>query len=128
MPVWQKYSGKPSGTKLLAKSWTTLDLTLPDPPVSGSEDHFLYARVVFTWDPAKKGQMARVECRYLRENGDETAYKELHFEYGTTSVPFDQKHWEEGTRGQGGKWQMKVTGGVLRAVASTRYSKIRVIT
>lgn len=128
MPVWEKYSGKPSGVRNIAKVWTNMDMVLPDPPISGSEDHFLYARVVFTWDPTKKGQAARVACRYVRENGDETAYKELHFEYGTKDVPFDQKHWESGERGQGGKWQMMVTGGVTKAIATTRYSKIRVIT
>lgn len=129
MTVWEKYSGKPDRAQLIAKVWTNISgIDLSDPPISGSEDHFLYARLVFTWDAAAKGKMAKVQCRYMRENGDSTAYDERHYEWGTPDIPFQMLHWETGERGQGGKWQMRVTGGVVKVVATTRYAKIRVIT
>lgn len=124
--LWQKFSGKPSGVVVVGESWTKMDMVLPAAPFSGSEDHFMYARCNFIWTPGATGD-AKVECRYVRSDGDETAMDERHYEYGTKSVPFQQLHWEDGEKGVGGTWWMKVHGGCAKMNVTTRYSKVRVL-
>jgi len=93
--------------------------------VSGSEHHMLYARLNFRWKTGSA--MGKVECKYVREDGDATAYDERHYEHGTQSVPFQQLHFEEGQAGKGGRWWMKFHGGLASVELSTRYAKTHVV-
>ena len=71
--------------------------------------------------------MAKVECKYVRENGDATAMDERHYAAGTKSVPFQMLHFEQGEKGQGGRWWMRVHGGVASMEITTRYAKVHVV-
>lgn len=126
MGIWTEYSGKPGGTKRVteADEWVKMDFSVPATPYTGSEHHLMYARVNFGW---KSGNgMAKVECKYVRSNGDETAFDERHYEHGTKSVPFQQKHFEDGEKGVGGNWYMKIHGGASFMELTTRYCKTHV--
>jgi hypothetical protein len=142
--IWPDFSGKPTKTQIMAadSTWRMIDgIACDDPPLSGTEDHMLYARLNFIWRPVTGAmpstleQMVKqaaaytgkVECKYIRESGDETSFDERHYAYGTKSVPFQQLHWEEGAKGQGGRWWMKFHGGLASVEITTRYGKIRVI-
>lgn len=125
---WSAYSGKPSGEMHLkdGDDWQPMDCVIKEaPPIAGSEFHMFYARVDFDWAPNSSG-MAKVECKFVRADGDDTAYKEAHFEHGTKSVPFDQFHFEEGTKLKG-RWYMKTHGGGANVTITTRYCKTHVI-
>jgi hypothetical protein len=130
MPVlelWKKYSGKPSGDMHLTdgSDWKALDCVISAaPPIDGSEHHMMYARVNFTW--TQNTGMAKVECKFVRSDGDETAFDERHYEHGTKSVPFQQIHFEDGSK-LAGKWYMKIHGGGANATLTTRYCKTHVI-
>ena len=126
--LWMAYSGKPGGDIVLRDGggWKLIDVDTEDPPISGSEHHMLYARVNFTnWNSGNG--MAKLECKYVREDGDETAFDERHYEHGTKSVPFQMVHFETGKRGQGGRWYMKTHGGGATATITTRYNKAHTI-
>lgn len=134
--LWEKYSGKPKTKKTIKESdgWVAVDVKVPATPISGKEDHMLYARVGFEghW---KASGMAKVECHYVRDGGtpgdvsddDPTAYDERHYEYGTKSVPFQMVHFEAGQKGVGGQWYMRVHGGVSAMTLDTRYCKTAVV-
>ena len=83
--IWTDYSGKPTKPQVMAADgvWRMVDgIACDDPPVSGSEHHMLYARLNFRWRGGST-DMAKVECKYVREGGDETAFDERHFDVGT---------------------------------------------
>ncbi len=125
--LWMHYSGKPRGILRVTESagWVAIDVHVPDPPLSGSEHHMLYARVLFIWKGGS--EFAKVECKYVRDDGDETAFDERHYEHGTKTVPFQQVHFEEGQAGLGGRWFMRVHGGASAMDLKTRYCKSHVI-
>jgi len=127
LELWMKYSGKPDGVLSLkeADGWKALDCVIKDaPPFAGHEEHMLYARVDFAWKVGST-EMAKVECRFVRADGDATAYDERHYANGTKSIPFQMTHFEEGNK-QTGKWYMKIHGGA-DATLTTRYCKTHVI-
>jgi hypothetical protein len=127
--VWTDYSGKPTKPQVMKADgvWRMVDgIACDDPPVSGSEHHMLYARLNFTWIGGT-ATMAKVEVKYIREDGDATAFDERHYSVGTQSVPFQMLHFEEGVKGQGGRWWLKAHGGLTSVEISTRYSKVHVI-
>ena len=125
--LWMHYSGKPGGTMRVreADGWVPIDVHVPDPPLSGSEHHMLYARVFFVWKAGS--EFAKVECKYVRADNDETAFDERHYEHGTKTVPFQQMHFEEGEAGLGGRWFMRVHGGASAMDLTTRYCKSHVL-
>lgn len=125
--LWMHYSGKPTGTLRVTETddWVAMDFRVDDPPLTGSEHHMLYCRVDFLWKAG--GGDAKVECKYVREDKDETAFDERHYEHGTKSVPFQQMHFEEGHAGIGGRWYMRVHGGASAMVLKTRYCKTHVL-
>lgn len=142
--IWPDFSGKPTKTQIIPadSTWRMIDgIACDDPPLTGTEDHMLYARLNFIWRPVTGAmpstleQMVKqaaaytgkVECKYVREGGDETSFDERHYAYGTKSVPFQQLHWEEGEKGHGGRWWMKFHGGLASVEITTRYGKVRVI-
>jgi N-acetylmuramoyl-L-alanine amidase len=139
--LWEDYSGKPAGNLILAGDgdWTVIDTVLEDPKIAGSEHHMSYTRLSFEWKPLPTvdsfdeamrtvaNYAAKVEIKYVRDDGDATAYDERHYSYGTKSVPFQQLHFESGEVGKGGKWFMKVHGGVKSMTISTRYAKAHTI-
>ena len=127
LKLWMKYSGKPSGELKVteAMGWTPMDCVIKDaPPFAGHESHMLYARVDFAW--TNPTGMAKVECKFVRSNDDETAFDERHYEHGTKSIPFQHMHFEEGSK-LTGKWYMKVHGGGAVMTLTTRYCKTHVI-
>jgi N-acetylmuramoyl-L-alanine amidase len=135
--LWDKFSGKPVKKQQIteAQGWVPVNVKVPATPISGKEDHMLYARVLFEghWKPGT--EMAKVECHYVRDGGtpgdvsddDPTAYDERHYEHGTKSVPFQMVHWEQGQKNVGGQWYMKVHGGVSAMTLDTRYCKTAVV-
>jgi hypothetical protein len=139
--LWSDYSGKPSGSLVLVGGgdWVKLDVPLKSPKIDGSEHHMAYVRINFKWKtlPTVKSfaeamktianYAAKVEIKYVRANGDATAYDERHYSYGTKSVPFQQLHFESGDAGLGGSWFMKVHGGVSKMELTTRYAKVHTI-
>lgn len=127
---WSDYTGKltdPVTFKPDPDKWYLIPMKRPLKPVpaSGHESHMLYARLGFDWDGSGDG--AKVECKFVRGDGDATAYDERHYFYGTKSVPFQQTHFEEGEKGLAGAWWMKFHGGVSRVTVTTRYAKTHVV-
>ena len=100
---WRDYSGKPKTMQVVAadNKWHRLvGIDVAAPPISGTEQHMLYARLGFLWRQDGDG-MAVCECKWVRDGGtpgkpdddDPTAYKELHFERGTRNVPSTSSTW-----------------------------------
>lgn len=121
--IWQWYSDKPGGVVTIHPDEKWHDLKgLVEPPSKikgGSEKRMLYLRIHLP-----KGRTAdrAVQTRFVRGNGDETAYDSE--EYGLTldSVPYSNIHFEK-SDGLGGKWQIWVTGGKDPLTLHTRYAK-----
>lgn len=134
---WRDYSGKPDGVQTVPadNKWHKVQgIDVAAAPFPGREDHFFYSRLrPRGWD--NSDAMLHAECRWLRDGGtpgdatddDPTAIKELHFEHGTMSVPFDQKHMEEGEAGVGGSWWVRFSGGLTHVDLDTRYAKTYVL-
>ena len=122
-----QFSGKKVSKFVVRESdgWKALDVKTRAPRISGEETKLVYARIAIGWRPGTKS-MAKVECRYVRANGDETAYDERHYEYGTVSVPFQMMHMEEGSA-IGGHWEFRIHGGASSMTITTRYCKFSVI-
>lgn len=122
--LFKWYSGKPSGEVQVYPDGDWHRLAGLDEPASGrkggSEHRLLYLRLDFT--PSRTADRV-VETKFVRANGDATAYDSE--EFGTTkdSYPYQNVHFEDGD-GAGGKWYVKVTGGKDPMTISTRYSKL----
>jgi hypothetical protein len=121
--LFKWYSGKPSGEVKVSPDGNWHHLSGLDEPASGrkggSEHRLLYLRLGFT---ASRTADRVVETKFVRANGDETAFDSE--EFGTTknSYPYQNVHFEDGD-GAGGKWYVKVTGGKDPMTITTRYAK-----
>ena len=149
---WFDYTGKPSAEQIIPGDgqWRRLDVRpLKAPTMSGIELHMGYTRLGFTWRPlpvkpvdgmtlaqvvqAAADAAGKVELKWVRGDlqpgvpDDPTAYKELHFAYGTRSVPMDGLHWEQGEKGVAGAWWIRVHGGCSSVTITTRYGKTAVL-
>lgn len=142
--MWFDYTGKPTKAQVVTADakWHKLITTpLQKVPAAGLENHMVYARVNFRWKPvtgnvpstmaalvkAIAAYQAKVEVKFVRGDGDETAFDERHFTYGTASVPFQHLHWEHGEKGLAGQWWIKCHGGLTSIELTTRYAKTNVI-
>lgn len=139
--IWHDYTGEPTTRQVIKPGdWVLLDIPpLKKVPASGHEDHMVYARLNFTWKPLPTvksfdeamrtiaNYAGKVEIKFVRGDGDATAYDERHYSYGTKSIPFQQVHWETGEKGLAGKWYMKFHGGLASVEVDTRYAKTGVI-
>ena len=125
--LWKWYSGKSTGEQVVEPGpgdhqWTRVDVK--SEPASGitsesSEHRLLYLRVNL---PAKRTADRVIETKFIRANGDDTAYDSE--EYGLTkdSIPYYNHHFEDGD-GRGGSWWIRVTGGKDPITLTTRYAK-----
>lgn len=122
--LFKHYSGKPKGEVKIYPDGDWHHLVGLDEPASGrkggSEKRLLYLRLELT--PTRTADRV-VETKFVRANGDATAYDSE--EYGTTknSYPYNNVHFEDGD-GAGGKWYVKVTGGKDPVTITTRYAKL----
>ncbi len=142
--MWFDYTDKPEASQVIPGdgAWHLVRMTALKPvPYTGREDHMLYARVNFRWKPvtgsvpstlsalvkAVASYQGKVEAKFVRGDGDATAYDERHFVYGTNSVPFQHLHWEHGEKGLAGAWYLRAHGGLTSVELTTRYAKTNVI-
>jgi hypothetical protein len=118
-----QYSGKPAGTlRIPAGTWVRVDADVPDPAISGTELQNLYAHADCVWaDPSRAGV---IRVKYVRENGDATAYQDYTVAPGAEDFLLTAVHFEAGRRGQGGRWWVKCYGGLGAVVVTTRYVKL----
>jgi len=134
---WRDYSDKPEasqGVPVDGKWHRVTGVELAAPSVSGMEFHMLYARLGITW-PADATEHVTVQAKWVRDGGtpddpaddDPTAYGLGQYAPGTTSVPFDRLHFEDGQKGVGGAWWITAAGGASELVITTRYAKTHVI-
>lgn len=97
-------------------------------PLKGSpfrapnETQDLYARL---YPKFTRGGELSIEVRYVRSNGDPTAYDEILVTQAAASVPITRDHNEVGSKGIGGEWQLKLTGDGITCEVGTRYQKLR---
>lgn len=127
--LWKWYSGKPGGEVKVYPDGDWHLLKGLEEPASGihvklsDEQRFLYLRLEFT----KTRTADRVvETKFVRANGDATAYDSETFGTTKDSYPYNNIHPEAGD-GNGGKWYVKVTGGKDPMTITTRYAKQRTI-
>lgn len=125
--LWKWFSGKPKGEQVVKPGpgdhdWTRLDLKKE--PASkikteSSEHRLLYLRLLFS-----KTRTANrlVETKFVRANGDDTAYDSEEFGLIKDSYPYSNVHFEDGD-GAGGSWWIRVTGGKDPVRITTRYAK-----
>lgn len=125
--LWKWYSGKPAGEQTVHPDGEWHKLTALTQPASGikeesSEHHFLYLRVELP-----KGRTADrvLETKFVRSDGDATAYDSEEYGLKKDSHPYYNIHFEEGS-GIGGQWWVKVTGGTDPIRLTTRYAKTHV--
>jgi hypothetical protein len=69
------------------------------------------------------GACGTIRVRYTRENGDHTAYQDFTVAPGQDDFLITHAHHEKGQAGQGGRWWVKVGGGLARVNITTRYVK-----
>lgn len=128
--LWWDYSDKPAADQVVPASgqWVRIEgVDLAAPTVTGHEDHFLYARLGLSWLDGATGP-AYVETRWVRSDGDATAYQREEYGPGTSSAPYANLHVERGQKGVGGQWWIRCGGPGLGSVTlSTRYAKTSVI-
>lgn len=122
--LWKWYSGKDTDAWVLHPDGDWHDIPGFVQPVSGVtedniETHFLYLRVLL---PAGRSADRVLEVRFIRSDGDETAYDHRTLGLKKDSYPFPSIHVESGS-GLGGRWQAKVTGGTDPIEITTRYAK-----
>jgi len=126
-PAYRSYSGKTIEPVSVIGDGNWHDI--PNTAVKGSpfarphEEHTLYARTRLVWD----GASAIITIRYVRDDGDATAYREYEPTADNTSLPIEMTHFEVGSKGVGGKWQIRIEGGVEEAIFTTRYAKLHAI-
>jgi hypothetical protein len=125
--LWKWYSGKPKGDQVVHPDGKWHHLRGLDEPASGidggSEKRLLYLRVEL---PPTRTADRVVQTKFVRANGDATAYDSE--EFGTTlnSYPYNNLHFEDGD-GRGGKWYVEVTGGKDPVTLTTRYAKTHTV-
>lgn len=127
-----RYSGKPSGKLLLAKSDTyyKMDATVAGPASGGKrEDRLVYWNLTPTWRITDKTradyyrQVCVFRTRFVRSNGDATAYHDYTITPHTTTFLITLSHFEVGETGVGGGWQGRFLGDAVSVTAGTRYGK-----
>lgn len=121
------YSGKKTDSKLVYPDGGWHDITSEMPPTGihakSSEHHFLYLRAYL---PDPRSATRTIETRWVRSDGDETAYISPAWTEGAKdSLGYANLHFEEGS-GLGGQWQVKVTGGTDPVEFTTRYAKTHI--
>lgn len=122
--LWKWYSGKPGGEYTLRPDGEWHKLDLPNEPASGitaesSEHRLLYLRVEL---PKGRSADRVLEVKFVRANGDATAYDSEEYGLKKDSHPYYDIHFEDGD-GKGGSWWVKVTGGTDPIKLGTRYAK-----
>jgi hypothetical protein len=122
-----EYSGKSEDTKeipLNTYTWVTQDT--PDPASSGLEFKLIYLNVKLRWKP--EGGFGNIRLKFVREGDDPTAYQDYLVHSSQTEFLITHTHFEQGEKGIGGKWYIKITGGALASAAvDTRYNKYATI-
>lgn len=125
---WDWYSGKKSGPVTVYPGGGWVDLPGLKQPDSGKDEgnprdhHFIYTR----WELPENRSAERVaELRWVRADGDETAYDFRPMGLTKDSYPFPNYHTEAG-EGIGGRWQARVSGGSDPVKITTNYGKTEV--
>jgi len=122
--AWTEYSGKPSGTLVVnaGDGYVLLDAATPDPPEDGLELHMSYWHCDLTWDSGDEA--GDIRLKYVRDNGDETALQDYTVRRGKEDFLITHGgHWEDGEKGEGGRWWINVGAGISKATITTRYQK-----
>lgn len=125
--LYKWYSGKESSEVRVHPDGDWHDICKEMAPSNiteeSSEIHFLYLRIAL---PAGRTASRNIETRWVRSNGDETAYKGPEFTADSKdSIPYENMHIEDGS-GLGGQWQIRVYGGTDPIVVTTRYAKTHI--
>jgi hypothetical protein len=126
--TWDWYSGKKSGPVTISPSAGWVDLPGLKQPASGKKEgnprdhHFIYTR----WELPSNRSADRVgEVRWVRDDGDATAYDYRYMGLKKNSYGWGSYHTEAGS-GIGGKWQARVTGGTDPVKITTNYAKTEI--
>lgn len=77
--------------------------------------------------PTYSGAGGIVTVRYLRDNDDPTAYLEEELTADNKSLPISRVHMEVGEKALGGRWQMRIQGGIESVQITTRYAKLHAL-
>lgn len=124
MKKW--YSGKPSGTLTIPSDndWHKLDLKEPDLGITtdSSEHRLLYLRLELD---SSRSATKNFQTKFVRANGDDTAYDSEDLSTVLNSYPYCNVHLEDGP-GDGGTWYAKAEGGSSPVKITTRYAKVHV--
>lgn len=146
MGATTSYGGKPDGVlQVAAGNWVRVDADTADPAKSGAEAQEAYLHCDCVWrepDTAVWSLLAssflapvlnklkwlftpagEIRVRYTRESGNHTAYQDFTVASRKTDFLITHNHHEKGQAGQGGRWWIKVGGGLSRVDITTRYSK-----
>jgi hypothetical protein len=120
------YSGKPSSIlHIPAGDYVRIDADVPDPTVGALEFQNLYANCGLRW---RDDNMGWIQVKYVRENGDATAYQTYTVARSLSAFLITAVHFEQGERGQGGRWWVKCGGGLAGIDITTRYVKLATAT
>jgi murein DD-endopeptidase MepM/ murein hydrolase activator NlpD len=123
--IWDWYSEKFDSKKLVYPDGKWHNIDLPAQPASGitgknKEEHFLYLRIHL---PSGRSATRTIHTRFVRSDGDETAYKSPAWDAGASnSIAYENYHPEKGS-GLGGHWEIMVDGGTDPIDYTTRYAK-----
>ena len=123
--IWDWYSGKETDKVLVHPDGAWHDIKIDAQPASNiagksKEEHFLYLRIHL---PKGRSATRTIHTRFVRSDGDETAYKSPAWDAGASdSIAYENFHVESGS-GLGGKWQIMVEGGTDPLDYTTRYAK-----
>jgi murein DD-endopeptidase MepM/ murein hydrolase activator NlpD len=122
-----EYSGKSTSIKeipLGEYTWVTQDTD--DPAASGLEFKLIYLNVNLQWNGEGFGN---IRMKFVREGDDPTAYQDYLVHSSQAEFLLTHMHMEQGQKGIGGRWYIKVTGGpaLVGASVDTRYSKYATI-
>jgi hypothetical protein len=120
--LWKWYSGKPGGEFVLHPGeWMRLGIKEKASGIKAesSEHRLLYLRVEL---PSGRSADRVLETKFIRANGDSTAYDSEEYGLKKDSHPYYNVHFEDGD-GAGGEWWVKVTGGSDPIKFTTRYAK-----
>jgi hypothetical protein len=119
--LWMWYSGKPTTDQILQPGGGWKRTTFKEKPsgIKGpsSEHRMLYSRV----EIEQAGEQV-LESKFVRTNGDGTAYHCLPLSELRPDWPYVNTHFEEGDTGAGGEWWVRLTGG-KPVKLTTRYAK-----
>lgn len=125
--AFRDYTGKPADPITIPGDgeWHNIGgLKLEGAPfAAGHEVKELYLRC----HPTYSGAGGIVTVRYLRDNDDPTAYLEEELTADNKSLPISRVHMEVGERDLGGRWQMRVQGGIESVKITTRYAKLHAL-